>query len=113
MVRILQYANLAFSFILELVLLAAFAFAGYVLGDGVMRYILALGVPVIVIVIWGAFLAPRAARPAPPPVKLALKIALFGLAALGLVQTGNLTLAVFFAVAVALNLLLAYVWRQE
>ena len=56
------------------------------------------------IVVWGAFIAPRAPRRLADPARLALEIAVFGLAALGLVSVGLSGWGVVLAVVAALNI---------
>ena len=88
---------LVVRFLLELVLLAVLGVWGWRLGDGGMAGGgLALLVPLIAAVLWGAFSVPgdpsrnpRALVAVPGVVRLALEWALFGLAAYGLWSTGS------------------------
>jgi hypothetical protein len=110
----LKYANLALAFLLELCALAALAYWGFNTGSGeLIHLILGIGAPLLTAVVWGMFVAPRAVKPAAPPAKLALRLIVFGAAALGLAAAGQSTLAVIFAVLVAINLTLIYAWRQD
>lgn len=111
---ILKYANLALAFLLELCALAALAYWGFNTGSGTLIHvILGIGAPLLAAILWGLFAAPRAAIAVSPLVRMAVKLLVFGAAALGLAVAGQPTLAVIFAVIVAINLLLAYVWKQE
>ncbi|HEU0101808.1 MAG TPA: YrdB family protein, partial [Mycobacteriales bacterium] len=71
------------AFLAELVLLAALAVAGARLGSGGWGVLLAVGLPVLLAVVWGRWLAPRAARPlawpGPPVVKVGLSLGSAGL----------------------------------
>ena len=59
-------------------MIVALVYAGVVLPASVLgRVALALALPVVVIVVWGRWLAPRAPRRLPPRAGLALKVALF------------------------------------
>ncbi len=110
----LKNGNLALAFLLELCALAALAYWGFNTGsDTLIHIILGIGAPLIAAIVWGTFLAPRAAKRIPPLASLVLKILVFGAAALGLAAVGQTTLAVVFAVLVVINLFFAQVWKQE
>lgn len=111
--EILKGANLALRFVLELCALAALGYWGYQAGQGLIAKIaLAAAAPLVAAVVWGAFVAPKAAVPVVLPVWLALQALIFGLAAAGLLLTGHQTLTVVFLAAIALNGVLLFVWRQ-
>lgn len=55
-------------FFAELGMLAGLAAWGWHVGDGPMRIVLAVGAPLVVAIVWGAFLAPRARKPLRPHV---------------------------------------------
>ncbi len=63
---IIQSANLALRFLLELCLLAALANWGFQAGSGWLAKIgLGLGAPLLAAVIWGIFISPKADVPLP------------------------------------------------
>ncbi len=110
----LKYANLALAFLLELCALAALAYWGFNTGSGTLIHvILGIGAPLIAAVLWGMFVAPRAAKPVSPPTRLALRLLVFGSAALGLAVAGQPTLAGIFASLTMVNMILVRVWKQE
>ncbi len=106
---LLKYANLALSFLLELCMLAAFAYWGF---QTQLGFIAGIGVPLLVAIFWGIFMAPRSSRRVSPTWHLLLQLILFGAAALALASAGQPTLAAVFAVAVVVNVVLAYLWKQ-
>lgn len=80
--------NLAARFILELVALFAMALWAWRLGEGVLRFALAVGVPLLAAVLWGTFRVPgdtSSSGSAPVPVsgfvRLLLELAFFDFAA--------------------------------
>jgi Protein of unknown function (DUF2568) len=95
-------ANLAIRFLLELCLLAAFGYWGAgATGGTIANVFLAIGAPVAVCVVWGLFVAPRAARPLPTIPWVAVQLVLFALGWAALASRGAQALGVsLFAVAV-------------
>lgn len=81
-------ASALVRFISELGMLAALAYAGAVLADGVPSILLAIVLPLLGVLAWGAWAAPRAKRRWPDPARLILELVLFGAAAAGLVVVG-------------------------
>jgi hypothetical protein len=96
-------ANLAIRFLLELCLLAAFGYWGArATGSTIWNVALAIGVPLAVCVVWGYFVAPRAARPLSTVPWVVVQLVLFGLGWAALASRGVETLgAVLFLVTVA------------
>jgi hypothetical protein len=103
-VNIIKSINLAVRFLLELCLLVAVGYWGFHTGRGaIAKIVLGIGVPLLVAVVWGAFLAPRAARRLHEPWRVLLEVALFGLATAGLIAAGRPALAWILALAFVLN----------
>ena len=112
MSKAVKAMNLAVAFILELAMLAAFAWWGFHTGDGtIVRTLLGIGVPVFVAVIWGIFMAPNSSRRLKGAAYVALKIVLFGLAVAALVAVGQATLGIILGVVFLVNTVLLYAWR--
>lgn len=112
MLNALKWANLGLAFALELCMVAAWAYWGFRTGVGpAAKVAFGVGAPLLVIVIWGMFMAPRAAFPLPTPAHVALFVVIFGAAALALASVGQPKVAIIFAVIAALNYLLASIWR--
>ena len=93
-------------------MLAALGYWGFTAVRGWPRIVLGLAVPILAAVVWGMFLAPKAARPLTGPGKFWLEVAIFGLAVAALAAAGRPRLAAGFALAVALNMLMLHFWRQ-
>ncbi len=110
---ILKGINAAVSFLLELVMLAALAYWGFQTGESTLvKLVLGIGAPLIAIVIWGIYNAPRSARRLPRVPRILLSLLLFALAAFALAVAGQPTLAIVFIVVALVNQGLIYVWKQ-
>ena len=103
---------MALSFILELVMLAAIGYWGFNTGDTIFTKVeLGIGVPVIVAIVWGIWLAPASSRRLRDPFHLGLELIIFGLAILALGIAGQPTLAWIFGIVYAINVVLRYILR--
>jgi hypothetical protein len=110
--RALVGANLGVRFLLELGALAATAYWGYDAGSGLTRWVLMVGAPALVAVVWGLFLSPKARVELAKPVRLVLEFAVFGAAALALAAAGQPWLAVVFAIVAAVSGTVNYLWTS-
>lgn len=108
----LKSINLGLTFFLELAMLAAYAYWGFQAGTSTfMKIVLGIGVPPLVAVIWGLFMAPKAARHLQGASYLAVKIVLFGLAIAALFFVGKTSLGIVFAIVFVINTILLNVWK--
>ncbi len=105
--------NLALAFALELAMLAAFAFFGFRITDhSIVRWVLAIGLPVLVAGLWGILLAPKATHRLPMVPGILLSLGLFLLAAVALYVSDRPGLAIAMGAAAILHAVLAFVWGQ-
>jgi hypothetical protein len=96
--------NLGLRFFLELAALAALAWAGWRAGGPVwLRLILAVALPAVAVVVWGRWVAPRASRPLPDPLRLLPEWLVFGGATAALIAIGHPVAAVVLAGLAAAN----------
>jgi hypothetical protein len=111
--ELIQSANVALRFILELCALIAFGYYGFRTGTGRAAQIaLGIGVPLIVAVMWIMFGAPGAAYELGDPWHLGLEIVFFGGAAVALAAAGRRPLALVFGTLAVINRALMYLWGQ-
>ena len=96
--------QLGLRFVLELCALAALAYGGWhVPGPGWVRLLVAVALPVVAAVVWGQWVAPKARRPIPDPLRLVPEWLVFGGAAVALAVTGHPIMATLLAVLAAGN----------
>ena len=107
--------NLAVRFILELAGMVALGWWGWNQGEGILRFLLALGIPFLAAVLWGTFAVPddpsrsgEARVPVPGIVRLMLELAFFGLATWSLFATGLTTLGWIYGIAVLIHYVISY-----
>jgi hypothetical protein len=107
--------NLAVRFLLEIAALVAIGYWGWTQHDGFLRYLLAIGGPVIAGVLWSTFAVPddpsrsgRAPVPVPGIIRLALELAIFAFAAWALYDAGNSLLALILVAVVVVHYALSY-----
>lgn len=98
---------LAVRFALEILLLAAYAVIGTGLVEGWLGWVLGLLLVLLVAGVWGTWLAPKRRIDSPLRVRIALELALFTIAGLGLAAVGHVSwgVALLGAEVVAMALL--------
>jgi len=112
--RPLRLANEALAFLLEVAALVAVGMWGYHVGPGTAAKLgLAVGLPVVVAVVWGLFAAPRAVVKLPLAGVLAVKAVVFAAAAVALYAAGHPVPALVFAVVVVANTVVLTAGRQR
>jgi hypothetical protein len=102
----LRGVTLAVRFLCELAMLAALAYWGFTVGDGIGAWVLGVGAPLLAAVVWGAWVAPKARWPVPMPVRVVIELVLFGAAVGGLAVAGQPVLAVVLGIAALVTSLL-------
>jgi len=107
--------NLIFRFGLEIAALTAFGIWGWNQADGWLKFILALGIPLLASVLWGIFAVPddpsrsgKAPFPVPGLVRLALELVFFILACLAFIQKEMPVIGYFLGFLVILHYGLSY-----
>jgi Protein of unknown function (DUF2568) len=107
---LLRSANLAVRFLLELGAVAGLAYWGTRAGSTTLtRVVLALGAPLCLAMLWGAFCAPRPWASLPGRLREAGGLALLCLSALALGVAGQPAIAIAFAAVAIINALLLVV----
>lgn len=110
----LKHANLVLAFLLELCVLLALGYWGFVAGPGMPARIgLGIGLPIAAIIIWAIFGAPRSARRLRGNWYWLLRVLFFGSGAFFFYAAGQRTLGIVFALVLIVNCALGYVWKQE
>ncbi len=99
---VLTGVQLSIAFLLEVAMVAAFSFWGFKF-SAPWNYIVGIGVPAAVVVLWSLFLAPRASHRIPLPVIPQVSLLIFLLAAVALAVAGLPAPAVMLAVVGAAN----------
>lgn len=107
--------NLAVRFILEMAGMVALGWWGWNQGEGILRFLLALGIPFLAAVLWGTFAVPddpsrsgEARVPVPGIVRLMLELTFFCLATWSLFATGLTTLGWIYGIAVLIHYVISY-----
>ena len=113
MLGTLKAINAALAFFLELAMLAGFGYWGFS-GDKsfLMKWLIGLGLPVVVAIVWGMFFAPKAGHRLKITSGALLSLILFLLAATALFSAQQPVLAIVFAVTAVVNRALVLIWKQ-
>jgi hypothetical protein len=105
-------ANLAVRFLLELAALYFIGRWGWIQGDGALRYVLVIGLPLLAAFVWGTFRVPGdggAPRvQVPGIVRLSIELAFFGFAIWGLFDLGVDTTGWIFGGITLIHYIISY-----
>ncbi|GAA2057465.1 hypothetical protein GCM10009839_78640 [Catenulispora yoronensis] len=110
----LHVANEGLAFLLELVALVLLAVWGFRTGSNVaVHVLLGLGAPALMVVVWGAFAAPRARVQLPMAGVLAVKTVVFAAATIAGYAAGWHAFAIAFGIVAVLNMVIAAFDRES
>lgn len=110
---VLKALNLLVRFLLELCMLAAVGYWGFKNQSGWgMKIILGIGLPILMAVLWGSFIAPKATYPLSGISHLALEMILLGSGAVALCASGKPTLGWIYTIILVANKVLLVLWKQ-
>jgi hypothetical protein len=100
-------------FLLELGALASLSYWGFQEGDSTAASLaLGIGAPVLMAIVWGLFVSPKAKVELPSIPKFVLGIVILVLAAVALSDSGYPELAIAFEVLIAVNAVLIIVLEK-
>jgi hypothetical protein len=107
--------NLGVRFLLEIAALIAMGYWGWHQSDGALRYVLAIGIPVVAAALWGTFAVPddksrsgKAPVPVPGVVRLILELAFFAFAVWALFNSGLVTSAIGTGIVIVIHYAVSY-----
>jgi hypothetical protein len=103
-------ANFVLRFLLELSALAAMAYWGFATASGATQWVLGLGAPLAVAVVWGLFVSPKRRFDLPHPARFAIELVVFAAAVLSLFAADQPVLAVVLAVLELVSGTINYIW---
>lgn len=110
---VLKGLNLLVRFLLELCMLAAVGYWGFKMHSGwPLKIFFGIGLPVLIAVLWGLFVAPKAAYPLSGVSHLVLSLILLASGAVALFASGKPTLGLTYAIVLLVNEVLLKIWRQ-
>jgi hypothetical protein len=109
----LKTINLGIRFILELSMLAAVGYWGFKTHSSwAMKILFGIGLPLLLAVIWGYFMAPRSMHRLSGIPFTAMDIILLGSGAVALYASRQINLAWIYAVVLIISEILRLVWKQ-
>ncbi|WP_183561024.1 YrdB family protein [Mucilaginibacter sp. SP1R1] len=107
---LLKNINRTVAFLLEVCMLFSVGYYGFHSGYGnPLKFVLAIGLPAVAIVLWGYFAAPKSGHRLRRPYLPAFKLVLYTVTALLLYKQGQSTYALVLLTLVILNELVT--WR--
>jgi uncharacterized protein DUF2568 len=109
----LKGINLGVRFLLELCMLAAVGYWGFKTHSSwALKILYGIGLPVLIAVIWGRFMAPNSAHRLRGIVFTMMDLILLGSGAVALYASGQITLAWIYAAVLIMSESLRLLWKQ-
>jgi hypothetical protein len=109
----LRVLNLSLRFILELVILFSLGYWGFHIEFGIIiKIAFGLGLPLIIAIIWGKTISPKASIRLSLIWTLLIEIIIFGAAVLCLLSSGFKVFAVIFGFVAIVNRYIIIRWKQ-
>jgi hypothetical protein len=110
---ILNFVILGIFFLLELISLAVFGYWGFHVNVGLAtKVIIGVGTPLLIAILWGMFLSPKASIPIiPSQARTLVKLFVFLLASVALYASGQSSKAMVFLVIAVLETALIYILK--
>lgn len=109
----LRTINTGLSFLLEIAMLIIFGYWSFhAVENPVLKWVLAIGVPLMVFVLWGLFLAPRAGKRTDSTLGIVISLGLFYAAAFMLLNLNQTVLGVTLFIVAGINRTLMVIWKQ-
>ena len=110
---VLKALNLLVRFLLELCMLAAVGYWGFKTQSGWgMKIVFGIGLPILIAVLWGLFIAPKAIYALRGISYLALEMILLGSGAVALFASGKPTLGWIYTIILIVNKVLLALRNQ-
>jgi len=110
---VLKGLNLLVRFLLELCMLAAVGYWGFKTQSGwSMKILFGIGLPVLIAVLWGMFIAPKAIRPLSGASYLILELILLASGSVAIFASGKPTLGWVYTITLIVNKVLLVLWKQ-
>jgi len=108
----LKTINYGILFLVELGMLVSFGMWGFSLHvPTIVKFLVGLGVPAMVIVIWGRYFAPKASHPLGEPLNAFGELSLFIVSAIALYAAGYHQIAIIFGVVAVVSETISLVWK--
>lgn len=109
----LKSINLAVRFLLELCMLAAVGYWGFITHPSwAAKILFGVGLPLLIAVLWGYFMAPRSSHGLSGIPFTIMDFILLGSGAVALYASGQVNLAWIYAVVLVASEVLRLVWNQ-
>jgi hypothetical protein len=113
MMQIIKNVNLLLRLILELGVLLSIGYWGFQYkSSSMIKFGLGIGIPILVMIVWGTFIAPNSAYQLPLPFRIIMELMVFGFGALALHASGHQSLFKVFTILVCINMILLMYWKQ-
>jgi hypothetical protein len=111
--QIIKLINQVIAFFLEMGMFISLGYWGFLQGKtNLTKYSFAIALPMIAIILWGFFAAPKSEYRLEFPIRIFFELCLFVIASFLLYRTGNSRLAIWFGAIALVSEIIAYILKQ-
>jgi hypothetical protein len=100
-------------FTVEMGALLILGIAGFEATESPLRWLLAIGAPVLAATVWGVFVSPKATMRLADPARVAVEVVFFAAAVVGLISLGSVPSAMLYAAVASMNLTMMFRLNQR
>lgn len=109
----MKYLNLLVRFLLELSMLTVVGYWGFKTHSSwLLKILFGIGLPALIALLWGLFIAPKAIYPLSNAPRLILEMVLFASASIALFASANPALGWAYTIILITNKVLQISWKQ-
>ncbi len=107
--------NLIVRFFLEMIALVAIGMFGWMVGNGLLKYLFTFGLPIVAAVVWGVFAVPddpsrsgKVPIPIPGKIRLIIEFLIFIFGVYSMYYIGYSTMGLIYGIALIIHYIVSY-----
>ena len=110
---LLRSVNLIIRFLLEICALISLGYWGFQVGNRFYtKFVFGIGSPLLLALLWGTFIAPKASLKMAEPYRFIMELIIFGVTSSALYVVDKTILAIILGMIFLINRILLIIWKQ-
>lgn len=109
---LLQNINIALRFLIEVSIVFLIGYWGFNFSNQlIIKFLLGIALPMLLMIFWGLFVAPKAPYLVTPFLKGGIEIVTIGMGILAMYHTSYHEYTIMYSIVAYVNLLFIYIWK--